>query len=63
MPQFQTCIFLYICKNHAKNIKAFIDAIDKGEKFDLDGAEGKKSVELILAIYRSAKEGKTIKFS
>jgi UDP-N-acetyl-2-amino-2-deoxyglucuronate dehydrogenase len=45
-------------KNHTKNIAAFIDAIDQGKKFDLDGAEGKKAVELILAIYESSKDRK-----
>ncbi len=48
-------------KNHSKNIKAFIEAIERNDKFDLDGVEGKKSVELVLAIYQSAKENKTIK--
>jgi len=47
-------------KNHAKNIAAFIDAIDQGKKFDLDGAEGKKAVELILKIYASSQSSEQI---
>jgi predicted dehydrogenase len=46
---------------HTKNIQAFIKSLDEKSKFRLDGYEGRKSVELILSIYESAKEGKIIK--
>jgi UDP-N-acetyl-2-amino-2-deoxyglucuronate dehydrogenase len=48
-------------KYHMNNFKAFIDALDTGEKFSLDGSVARKPVELILAIYKSAKEQKCIK--
>ena len=46
---------------HQANIEAFMEAIDAGEKFALDGREGKKAVELVLAIYESAKQNTIVK--
>ncbi len=46
--------------NHTRNFKAFLDALDSGEKFWIDGREARKAVEVILAIYRSAKEQKLV---
>jgi predicted dehydrogenase len=46
---------------HTRNFKAFIDALESGQKFALTGAEARKAVELILAIYKAAKEQKLIK--
>ncbi|MDD2477170.1 MAG: Gfo/Idh/MocA family oxidoreductase [Dysgonamonadaceae bacterium] len=43
---------LYI--NHAKNIAAFIDAIEKGIPFEIDGKEARKAVELVLDMYNAA---------
>ncbi|HAZ02947.1 MAG: hypothetical protein A2W90_09390 [Bacteroidetes bacterium GWF2_42_66] len=40
--------------NHAKNIAAFITAIEKGIPFEIDGNEARKSVALILDIYQAA---------
>lgn len=40
--------------NHAKNIAAFIAAIEKGIPFEIDGNEARKSVALILDIYQAA---------
>ena len=40
---------------HAKNIAAFIDSIEKEKPFEIDGIEARKSVEIILAMYQSAK--------
>jgi predicted dehydrogenase len=37
-----------------------VNAIDKGRKPLIDGEEGRKSVEIILAIYKSAWTGKRI---
>lgn len=47
---------------HKKNIAAFMAAIESGEPFEIDGAEARKAVEIILAIYTSAKEGKPYLF-
>ncbi len=42
--------------NHAKNIEAFIKAIENGQRFEIDGKEARKAVELILQIYEDAKK-------
>lgn len=47
---------------HAKNIAAFVDAIDAGKPFDIDGQESRKAVELVLALYTSAKEKRAYTF-
>ncbi|MBN2271648.1 MAG: Gfo/Idh/MocA family oxidoreductase, partial [Sedimentisphaerales bacterium] len=47
--------------NHTRNFKAFLDALETGEDFWIDGAEARKAVEVILAIYRSAKEQRPVK--
>lgn len=43
-------------EGHTKNFTAFLDALHSGNKFALDGNEGRKAVELILQIYESAKQ-------
>lgn len=48
---------------HAKNFGAFIQAIEEGKQFEIDAAEARKAVEIILAIYSSAKENKAYLFS
>jgi UDP-N-acetyl-2-amino-2-deoxyglucuronate dehydrogenase len=48
-------------ENHTRNFKAFLDALDSGEDFWIDGREARKAVEVILAIYKSAKEQKPVK--
>ncbi len=48
-------------ENHARNFKAFINAIEQKTKFKIDGLEARKAVELILAVYKSAREQKTVK--
>lgn len=47
-------------ENHTRNFKAFLDALEKDEPFWIDGPEARKAVEIILAIYTSAKEGRPI---
>ena len=47
-------------ENHTRNFKAFLDALDSGEKFWIDGHEARKAVEVILAVYKSAKEQKPV---
>ncbi len=41
--------------NHAKNIAAFLEAVEKGQSFEIDGKEARKAVKLILDIYKSCK--------
>jgi len=48
-------------ENHRRNFKAFLDALEQGEDFWISGAEARKAVEVILAVYRSAKEGKLVR--
>ena len=38
-------------QNHARNMAAFIKAIEEQDKFEIDGKEARKSVALIRAIY------------
>lgn len=47
---------------HAKNFEAFIQAIEKGIRFEIDADEARKAVEIILAVYRSARENKQVVF-
>jgi predicted dehydrogenase len=46
---------------HAKQFKDVIEAIENGTPLAVDGAEGRRSVEIILAIYKAAETGETIK--
>jgi UDP-N-acetyl-2-amino-2-deoxyglucuronate dehydrogenase len=50
-------------ENHTRNFKAFLEALDSGQEFWIDGREARKAVEVILAIYKSAKEQKPVKLS
>ncbi|MEX0717487.1 MAG: Gfo/Idh/MocA family oxidoreductase [Planctomycetaceae bacterium] len=45
---------------HMKQLKDFIKAIETGSQPLVDGEEGRKSVEIILAIYQSAWTGKAV---
>ncbi len=45
---------------HMKQIQDFVNAIPKGRKPLVDGEEGRKSVEIILAIYKSSWTGKRV---
>lgn len=47
---------------HAKNIAAFIDSIESGKTFEINGREARKAVEIVLAIYASAVENKPFTF-
>lgn len=47
--------------NHTRNFKAFLDALETGEDFWISGTEARKAVEVILAIYKSAREQKPVK--
>lgn len=45
---------------HTEQFKDFFDAIKKNREPKIDGAEGRRSVEIIRAIYKSARSGKTV---
>jgi len=47
---------------HARNIEAFIESILENKPFEVDAEEARKSVEIILGIYRSAREHIEIHF-
>jgi predicted dehydrogenase len=47
-------------QNHAKNIAAFIQAIEENRPFEIDGKEARKAVSLILDMYESALTGRVI---
>jgi predicted dehydrogenase len=46
---------------HTEQFKDVLKAIRTGTAPLIDGAEGRRSVEIILAIYKAAETGKTIK--
>ncbi len=46
---------------HARQFQDFVDAIRRGSTPAIDGHAGRRSVEIILAIYKSAKTGKGVK--
>ncbi len=50
-------------QGHRKNFQAFLKALETGGDFEISGVEGRKSIELILAIYQSAKEKKLIRLT
>jgi UDP-N-acetyl-2-amino-2-deoxyglucuronate dehydrogenase len=46
---------------HRKQFEDFLKALETGGKPLIDGVEGRKSVEIVLAIYKSAKTGKKVR--
>jgi UDP-N-acetyl-2-amino-2-deoxyglucuronate dehydrogenase len=46
---------------HAVQFRDFVDAVKKGRKPAIDGHEGRRSVEIILAVYKAAETGKPVK--
>jgi predicted dehydrogenase len=46
---------------HAKQFQDVVQAIRKGAAPSIDGPEGRRSVEIILAIYKSAETGKPVR--
>ena len=46
---------------HTEQFKDVIKAVKTGKKPAIDGPEGRRSVEIILAIYKAAETGKTVK--
>ncbi len=49
-------------EKHRAQIKDFIDAIREDREPAVNGIEGRKSLEIIRAIYQSAKSGSAVKF-
>lgn len=45
---------------HLEQLRDFVKAVQTGGKPLVDGEEGRKSVEIILAIYKAAESGKTV---
>jgi predicted dehydrogenase len=46
---------------HTQLFKDVLSAIKKGRQPSIDGPEGRRSVEVILAIYKSAQSGRPVK--
>ncbi|MEO1448698.1 MAG: Gfo/Idh/MocA family oxidoreductase [Bacteroidota bacterium] len=46
---------------HQRNIAAFLEAVKSGAPFEIEGKEARKAVEIITAIYRSARTGMEIR--
>jgi predicted dehydrogenase len=47
---------------HARNIAAFIESVEEDRPFEIDGHEARKAVEIIQAVYSSARERKIYHF-
>ena len=47
---------------HAQQIQDFLDAVAQGRKPLVDAAEGRRTVELFTAIYRSTRDNAPVKF-
>jgi predicted dehydrogenase len=45
---------------HARQLTDFVQAIERGRAPLVDGREGRRAVEIILGIYRSARTGQTV---
>ncbi len=50
-------------QGHARQLADFVDAVRRGVKPAVDGREGRRSVEVIEAVYRSARTGRTVELS
>jgi predicted dehydrogenase len=48
------------CEGHRRNIAEFLDAIEHNREPMVNGREARKGVEIILAIYESARTRKTV---
>jgi predicted dehydrogenase len=47
-------------EGHRRQIEDFVQALKEGRPPSIDGREGRRAVELIEAIYRSAESGETV---
>jgi predicted dehydrogenase len=50
-------------ENHTHNFKDFLEALEADKDFWIGGREARKAVEVILAIYKSAKEQKLVRLA
>ncbi|MHC4394834.1 MAG: Gfo/Idh/MocA family protein [Planctomycetota bacterium] len=50
-------------QNHTRNFKAFIDTLEGSNDISISAKEARKAVEIVLAMYKSAKEQKPVKFT
>jgi predicted dehydrogenase len=48
---------------HARQLTDFVQALDSGRRPLVDGREGRRAVETIIAIYRSAQTGRPVELS
>ena len=48
---------------HTRNIEAFVSSLESGQKPEIDGAESRKAVAIIEAVYASAASGQVVKVS
>jgi UDP-N-acetyl-2-amino-2-deoxyglucuronate dehydrogenase len=48
---------------HAKNISDFVESLETGKPFQIDGHEARKAVEIVLAIYTSASNVRPVYFN
>ncbi len=46
--------------NHRSNIAAFLRALDGEAPLELDGAEARKAVAIVIATYESARTGRPV---
>jgi predicted dehydrogenase len=46
---------------HAMQFRDFVEAVHKNRRPAIDGHEGRRSVEIILGVYKAAETGKTVK--
>jgi predicted dehydrogenase len=46
---------------HAKQFREFVEAVRKNRSPAIDGHEGRRSVEIILGVYKAAETGKTVR--
>jgi len=47
-------------ENHRKQLEAFLQAVDTGERYSLNPTEARKSVAIIRAVYESAEAGRPV---
>jgi len=50
-------------ENHTRNFKAFLDSLETGREFSINGREARKAVALILAIYEAGKTQKCVRLA
>ncbi|MEX1239353.1 MAG: Gfo/Idh/MocA family oxidoreductase [Cyclobacteriaceae bacterium] len=49
-------------ESHARNVSAFIAAIQAKRKFEVEGSEARKAVEIVQAIYESSRQNRQVSF-